>query len=372
MRRRGGLGRGLEALIPSTQSGGEQAQSRQSSGDTDGGNRSPALARGPLAGATLIDVPLDRVDPNPRQPREAFDEDSLQELAASIEAVGVLQPIVVRPLGDRFQIVMGERRVRAAKMADLATIPAVVRLTDEDSLLRDALIENIHREDLNPLEEAAAYEQLLADFDVTHEELATRLGRSRSGITNALRLLKAAPSVQRRIAAGTLSAGHARAVMKLMDHELQERLADRIVAEGLTVRQAEELASRLTGETVGFTDGEAERRSRSRAVPQAPGVVELADRLSDRLDTRVKVQIGKRKGKVLIEFATLDDLQRICDVIGLGNPVSTETMEEDRPPPLDDGGPLPTRSVGTSIAAVSNDPAPSPLSPALGLSAPPS
>jgi ParB family chromosome partitioning protein len=317
MRRRGGLGRGLEALIPSNpQPEGDQEPDRQAADETDGRSRPQVVTRGSFAGTTLIDVPLDRVDPNPRQPRGTFDEESLQELAASVEAVGVLQPIVIRPQDDRFQIIMGERRVRAAKLVGLTTIPAVVRLTGEDSLLRDALIENIHREDLNPLEEAAAYEQLLADFDVTHEELATRVGRSRSGITNALRLLKAAPSVQRRIAAGTLSAGHARAVLKLVEHEQQERLADRIVAEGLTVRQSEELASRLTGETDGAGE-EAEPRARSRAVPQAPGVAELADRLSDRLDTRVKVQIGKRKGKVLIEFATLDDLQRICDVIGL-------------------------------------------------------
>jgi ParB family chromosome partitioning protein len=337
----------------------------------DGAIRSLAHTRGSFAGATLIDAPLDRIDPNPRQPRGTFDEEALQELAASIEAVGVLQPIVVRPRDDRFQIIMGERRVRAAKLADLTTIPAVVRLSEEDSLLRDALIENIHREDLNPLEEAAAYEQLLLDFEVAHEELAARLGRSRSGITNALRLLKAPPSVQRRIAAGTLSAGHARAVMKLLDHEQQERLADRIVAEGLTVRQAEELASRLSGETVGVTDpAEAEQRSRSRAVPQAPGVAELADRLSDRLDTRVKVQIGKRKGKVLIEFATLDDLQRICDVIGLGGLVSTDTAE-DRPPQPDDDGSFTTRSAGASIATMSSDPVHGVLPPAVGLSVPP-
>lgn len=372
MRRRGGLGRGLEALIPSNvQSDGEQAPNRQAGDAADSAGRSQVLARNSFAGATLIDVPLDRLDPNPRQPREAFDEESLRELAASIDAVGVLQPIVVRPLEDRFQIIMGERRVRAAKLVDLTTIPAVVRLTDEDSLLRDALIENIHREDLNPLEEAAAYEQLLADFGVTHEELAGRLGRSRSGITNALRLLKAAPSVQRRIAAGTLSAGHARAVMKLVDHEQQERLADRIVAEGLTVRQAEELASRLTGETVGLADPEAERQSRSRAVPQAPGIADLADRLSDRLDTRVKVQIGKRKGKVLIEFATLDDLQRICDVIGLVDADSTGRANDPHPRPGDDG-PLMTRSVGAGIATVPSDVGPGTLSPAVGLSVPPS
>ena len=373
MRRRGGLGRGLEALIPNNaQTEGEQATNQPAGKEAESTGRSPVVTRASFAGATLIDVPLDRVDPNPRQPREAFDEDALQELAASIEAVGVLQPIVVRPRDDRFQIVMGERRVRAAELANLTTIPAVVRLTEEDSLLRDALIENIHREDLNPLEEAAAYEQLLADFDVTHEELATRLGRSRSGITNALRLLKAAPSVQRRIAAGTLSAGHARAVMKLIDHEQQERLADRIVAEGLTVRQAEELASRLTGETVGTADPEAERRPRARAVPQAPGIAELADRLSDRLDTRVKVQIGKRKGKVLIEFATLDDLQRICDVIGLVTGDSTDEADDPRPQPQPiDDRPLTTRSVGASIVAASDDAAPSALSPALGLSVPP-
>jgi ParB family chromosome partitioning protein len=370
MRRRGGLGRGLEALIPSNpQSEGDQAPNRQAGEDAETTGRSPA--RGSFAGATLIDVPLDRVDPNHRQPREAFDEDALQELAASIEAVGVLQPIVVRPREDRFQIVMGERRVRAAKLANLSTIPAVVRLTEENSLLRDALIENIHREDLNPLEEAAAYEQLLADFDVTHEELAAKIGRSRSGITNALRLLKAAPSVQRRIAAGTLSAGHARAVMKLIDHEQQERLADRIIAEGLTVRQAEELASRLSGESVELPDPEVQRRSRSRAVPQAPGIAELADRLSDRLDTRVKVQIGKRKGKVLIEFATLDDLQRICDVIGLAGIDSADEVAAPTQQP-DDARPVTDRPVRASLTVVSDDKSPSALSPAMGLSVPPS
>jgi ParB family chromosome partitioning protein len=318
MRRRGGLGRGLEALIPSTPQGdGEQSTGGEASGELGGGLRSGVLSRSPLAGTTFIDVPLDRVDPNPRQPRDAFDEESLHELATSIEAVGVLQPIVVRPQEDRFQIVMGERRVRAAKLAGLVTIPAIVRLTEEDHLLRDALIENIHREDLNPLEEAAAYQQLLVDFGVTHEDLASRIGRSRSAITNSIRLLRLAPSVQRRIAAGTLSAGHARAVAKLAEHHHQERLADRIVAEGLTVRQAEELASRMAELREGSVEPGVEHRPRSHPVPQAPGVAELAERLSDRLDTRVRVQIGKRKGKVLIEFATLEDLQRICDAIGL-------------------------------------------------------
>jgi ParB family transcriptional regulator, chromosome partitioning protein len=212
--------------------------------------------------------------------------------------------------------VMGERRVRAARAAGLERIPAIVRTTEDDQLLRDALLENIHREDLNPLEEAAAYEQLLLDFGITQEELAARLGRSRPVIANAMRLLRLPGSVQRRIAARTLSAGHARAVASLEDPVQQERLADRIVAEGLTVRMAEELAQRIkNGEPL--LGPEERARVRVRPAMQAPGMADLAERLSDRLETRVRVQLGKRKGKVLIEFATLDDLQRICDAIGL-------------------------------------------------------
>jgi ParB family chromosome partitioning protein len=268
------------------------------------------------SGPTFEQLLIDRIDPNPRQPRGAFDEEPLQELTASIEAVGVLQPIVVRPNGGRYQIVMGERRVRAAKNAGLERVPAIVRTTEDDQLLRDALLENIHREDLNPLEEAAAYEQLLVDFGITQEELAARLGRSRPVIANAMRLLRLPGSVQRRIAARTLSAGHARAVASLEDPVQQERLADRIVAEGLTVRMAEELAQRIkNGEPLLGPDERA--RVQVRPAMQAPGMVDLAERLSDRLETRVRVQLGKRKGKVLIEFATLDDLQRICDAIGL-------------------------------------------------------
>jgi ParB family chromosome partitioning protein len=222
----------------------------------------------------------------------------------------------VRPSGDRYQIVMGERRARAARAAGLERIPAIVRTTEDDQLLRDALLENIHREDLNPLEEAAAYEQLLLDFGITQEELAARLGRSRPVIANAMRLLRLPGSVQRRIAARTLSAGHARAVASLEDPVQQERLADRIVAEGLTVRMAEELAQRIkNGEPL--LGPEERARARVRPAIQAPGMADLAERLSDRLETRVRVQLGKRKGKVLIEFATLDDLQRICDAIGL-------------------------------------------------------
>jgi ParB family chromosome partitioning protein len=336
MRRRGGLGRGLEALIPATpqddarRDSDEQARHRPL---TDLSQRLAAVETpaGPEAssGPTLYEAPLELLDPNPRQPRETFDEDSLRELTESIEAVGVLQPIVIRPQGDRFQIVMGERRVRAAKAAGLTAIPAVVRMTEDDQLLRDALLENIHRQDLNPLEEAAAYEQLLVDFDVTHEELATRLGRSRPAISNALRLLRLPPSVQRRIAAGTLSAGHARTIAGLQNPEQQERLADRIVAEGLTVRQAEELAQRI--ELGSATLEPVAPKPRSRPTLQAPGMRALEEQLADRLETRVKVQLGKRKGKVLIEFATLEDLQRICDAIGLEVGTSSSTRAPQPP-----------------------------------------
>lgn len=311
MRRRGGLGRGLDALIPSS-----PQENREPAGETAG--REPeAQRRGePSSGPTFEQLSLDRIDPNPRQPRGSFDEEPLQDLTMSIEAVGVLQPIVVRPSGERFQIVMGERRVRAARAAGLERIPAIVRTTEDDQMLRDALLENVHREDLNPLEEAAAYEQLLLDFEITQEELAARLGKSRPVIANAMRLLRLPGSVQRRIAARTLSAGHARAVASLEDPVQQERLADRIVAEGLTVRMAEELAQRIkNGEPLLGPDERA--RVRIRPTMQAPGMADLAERLSDRLETRVRVQLGKRKGKVLIEFATLDDLQRICDAIGL-------------------------------------------------------
>jgi ParB family transcriptional regulator, chromosome partitioning protein len=311
MRRRGGLGRGLEALIPSS-----PQEDREPVAQSAG--QEPVVAQDPeeASGPSFEQLPLDRIDPNPRQPREAFGEESLRDLTVSIEAVGVLQPIVVRPNDERYQIVMGERRVRAARAAGLERIPAIVRTTEDDQLLRDALLENVHREDLNPLEEAAAYEQLLLDFGITQEELAARLGRSRPVIANALRLLRLPGSVQRRIAARTLSAGHARAVASLEDPVQQERLADRIVAEGLTVRMAEELAQRIkNGEPL--LGPEERSRVRGRPAMQAPGMADLAERLSDRLETRVRVQLGKRKGKVLIEFATLDDLQRICDAIGL-------------------------------------------------------
>jgi ParB family transcriptional regulator, chromosome partitioning protein len=311
MRRRGGLGRGLEALIPSSPQDDDRREVRP-----DGPSVEPSGRQADPSAPTFDELPLDRIDPNPRQPREALDEELLRDLSTSIEAVGVLQPVVVRPSGERFQIVMGERRVRAAKAAGLDRIPAIVRTTEDDHLLRDALLENIHREDLSPIEEAAAYEQLLSDFAITQEELAGRLGRSRSVIANTMRLLRLPASVQRRIAARTLSAGHGVAVLSLDDPVQQERLADKIVAEGLTVRMAEELAQRIKrGEPL--LDPSERPRLRVRPVMQAPGMDDLAERLSDRLETRVRVQLGKRKGKVLIEFATLDDLQRICDAIGL-------------------------------------------------------
>jgi ParB family transcriptional regulator, chromosome partitioning protein len=311
MRRRGGLGRGLEALIPSTPQDDREQVAQATEQQPAAGDEAVESS-----GPSFEQLPLARIDPNPRQPRGSFDEEQMHDLTASIEAVGVLQPIVVRPSGDRYQIVMGERRVRAARAAGLDRIPAIVRTTEDDQLLRDALLENIHREDLNPLEEAAAYEQLLLDFGITQEELAARLGRSRPVIANAMRLLRLPGSVQRRIAARTLSAGHARAVASLEDPVQQERLADRIVAEGLTVRMAEELAQRIkNGEPL--LGPEERARVRARPTMQAPGMADLAERLSDRLETRVRVQLGKRKGKVLIEFATLDDLQRICDAIGL-------------------------------------------------------
>ena len=311
MRRRGGLGRGLDALIPTS-----PQEDREPAVETIAQGLRTEERVPVSSGPTFEQLSLDRIDPNPRQPRGSFDEESLQELTMSIEAVGVLQPIVVRPSDERYQIVMGERRVRAARAAGLERIPAIVRTTEDNQMLRDALLENVHREDLNPLEEAAAYEQLLLDFGITQEELAARLGRSRPVIANAMRLLRLPGSVQRRIAARTLSAGHARAVASLEDSVQQERLADRIVAEGLTVRMAEELAQRIkNGEPLLGPDERA--RVRVRPTLQAPGMADLAERLSDRLETRVRVQLGKRKGKVLIEFATLDDLQRICDAIGL-------------------------------------------------------
>ena len=252
---------------------------------------------------------------NPRQPRQVFDEEALSELVHSIREFGLLQPIVVRAVKDsatgaRYQIVMGERRWRAAQEAGLATIPAIVRETGDDDLLRDALLENIHRVQLNPLEEAAAYQQLLDEFGVTHDELAARIGRSRPLITNMIRLLKLPIAVQRRVAAGVLSAGHARALLSLeAGPEAQEELATRIVAEGLSVRATEEAV------TLANRSGAATPTAPRRKPIQMPGLQDVADRLSTAFDTRVTVSLGKRKGKIVVEFGSVDDLQRILDVM---------------------------------------------------------
>jgi ParB family chromosome partitioning protein len=253
------------------------------------------------------------IEPNAKQPRHVFDEEALEELKTSIKEVGLLQPVVVREIGDgRYELVMGERRWRAAQAVGKDTIPAIVRDTRDDAMLRDALLENIHRANLNPLEEAAAYQQLLEEFGATHEELARRIGRSRPQISNTIRLLNLPAPVQRRVAAGVLSAGHARALLGLDDSDAQEQLALRIVAEGLSVRATEEIVSLIVA------DGPAKKAAPARrAKVHAPALNDLADRLSDRFDTRVKVDIGRNKGKITIEFATVDDLERIVGMIGL-------------------------------------------------------
>jgi ParB family chromosome partitioning protein len=237
----------------------------------------------------------------------------MEELKSSITEVGILQPIVVRQLmADRYELVMGERRWRAAQALGRDLIPAIIRDTRDDAMLRDALLENIHRANLNPLEEAAAYQQLLEEFEVTHEELARRIGRSRPQISNTIRLLNLPAVVQRRVAAGVLSAGHARALLSIEDAEQQEMIAQKIVAEGLSVRATEELAALAAAEGPAKT-----ATPKRRARPHAPALVDLADRLSDRFDTRVKVDLGRSKGKITIEFATVDDLERIVGIIGV-------------------------------------------------------
>ncbi|WP_445167825.1 ParB/RepB/Spo0J family partition protein [Mycolicibacterium sp. Dal123E01] len=311
---KGGLGRGLASLIPT--------------GPADGGPRLGAAAADvvigggtPLGadsvGAVYREIDPSAIEPNPRQPRQVFDEEALAELVHSIREFGLMQPIVVRAVPDlapgaprRYQLVMGERRWRAAQEAGLATIPAIVRETAEDNLLRDALLENIHRVQLNPLEEAAAYQQLLEEFEVTHDELASRIGRSRPVITNMIRLLRLPIAVQRRVAAGVLSAGHARALLSLeAGPEAQEELAARIIAEGLSVRATEEavtLANR--------SDPKAPVAPRRKPI-QMPGLQDVAERLSSTFDTRVTVSLGKRKGKIVVEFGSVDDLQRIVDMM---------------------------------------------------------
>jgi ParB family transcriptional regulator, chromosome partitioning protein len=330
--KRRGLGRGLGSLIPT---GPEPGTTRTGErpvdvffGDrdepTDGsGADGPAPVvdlNGLVAvpGAHFAEIPVGQISPNPKQPRQVFDEDEMAELVHSIKEIGVLQPVVVRPApgaapdgsGAQYELIMGERRWRASQLAGLDAVPAIVRETAEDDLLRDALLENLHRSQLNPLEEAAAYQQLLDDFGCTHDELASRIGRSRPQISNTLRLLRLPPLVQRRVAAGVLSAGHARALLALDDSAAMERLAQRIVAEGLSVRSVEEI--------VAVGEDRAPSARQPRPGTRMAVLDDLAARLSDRLDTRVKIALGRRKGRLTVEFATVDDLQRIVSQIAPG------------------------------------------------------
>jgi ParB family chromosome partitioning protein len=301
--RRGGLGKGLGALIPTGPASSPLLAAVEAPvpalQDVDSG---PAE----VPGATFRELPVSMIRPNPRQPRQVFDDEPHEELMSSIKEFGLLQPIVVRPGGDGdYELVVGERRWRAAADAGLETIPAIIRETADDAMLRNALLENLHRVQLNPLEEAAAYRQLLDEFGTTHEELAQRIGRSRSQVTNTIRLLNLPVPVQRRVAAGVLSAGHARALLTLDDSAAQDELAGRIVAEGMSVRAVEELVA-LAGQERPATP----RASRGPRAT-APALTDLADRLSDTFDTRVKVELGRRKGKIVVEFASVDDLERI-------------------------------------------------------------
>jgi ParB family chromosome partitioning protein len=305
---RRGLGRGLGSLIPTAPVEDETGEEpTAAAAHADG---APELVR--PEGSWFAELPADQIQPNQVQPRQVFDEDAMAELVHSIREVGLLQPIVVRQLGpERYELVMGERRLRASKQAGLARIPAIVRSTADEAMLRDALLENIHRAQLNPLEEAAAYQQLLEEFEVTHDELARRLGRSRPQVSNTIRLLNLSIPVQRRVAAGVLSAGHARALLGLEDGQAQDEIAARIVAEGLSVRATEELVAL---HAAGHAAVKTHRKAPAPRIA-APAASELADKLSDLFDTKVRVDIGRRKGKVSIEFASIDDLERIVAVM---------------------------------------------------------
>lgn len=332
MSRRSGLGRGLAALIPPSEpeedrDGGPppppedlgQGEDLETAGSVPPAPPPGSPSDAPQAvavQATLAELAPDVIVPNPRQPREVFDEEEIEGLAVSLADVGMLQPIVVRPMGEgRYELIAGERRLRAAKLAGLDHVPAVVRHTEDIGLLKEALVENIHRVQLNPLEEAAAYQQLLAEFSFTQEELAERIGKSRPSISNTLRLLGLPPGVQRRVAAGVLSAGHAKALLALESATDQERLADRIVAEGLSVRGAEE-AVRVR--LLDHEDPAPRSRGGSQQRLVAPGLVDLQDDLSDALEARVRITMGARKGKLTVEFASVDDLERIVAVIAGG------------------------------------------------------
>ena len=287
--RKGGLGRGLDALIPTTTTG------------------EVTNSEGVIAG-TALEVDINSVQPNSKQPRTYFDEEALKELAASIKEVGVMQPPVVRKIGeDKYELIMGERRLRASKLAGLKTIPVILRASQDNEMLREALLENIHRSQLNPLEEAAAYQNLINDFEYTHDEVAQKIGKSRSLVTNTLRLLNLPASVQRRVAIGVLSAGHARALLSLIDTSEIEALANRIVAEGLSVRATEEI--------VAMHDGKGKKEKHREKAQLNPALKALGDELGNKLDTRVNIELGKEKGRITIEFADESDLRRIAQIL---------------------------------------------------------
>lgn len=346
--KRRALGRGLGALIPSAPAGGanrpvdvffpDQKTSDDRSSAASGPLGSPSYqppaetsrdgqsgaiegetqGLAPVPGAEFAEIDVNAIRPNPKQPRTIFDQDHMAELVHSIKEIGVLQPIVVRRIpkdqlvegdGKQFELIMGERRWRATIEADLPTVPSIIKETHDDDLLRDALLENLHRSQLNPLEEAAAYQQLLDDFGCTQEQLATRIGRSRPQISNTLRLMKLPPLVQRRVAAGVISAGHARALLGMADAASMERMAQRIVAEGLSVRTVEEL--------VALGEGSAPTKPRRpRAGSRHPQLDEFTAGLSDHLETRVNIALGQRKGKITVEFASMEDLRRILGIMG--------------------------------------------------------
>jgi ParB family chromosome partitioning protein len=324
MAKRTGLGRGIGALIPTSETSSEarpvdvffpgapvddtagMASTRALEPDESAESREGLVE---VPGARLAQIDPHAIVPNPRQPRTHFDADDLAELVHSVREFGVLQPVVVRDVGDgTFELIMGERRTRAAREAGLTSIPAVIRDTADEHLLRDALLENLHRSELNPLEEASAYQQLLSDFGITQEELASRIGRSRPQISNTIRLLKLPLPVQQRVAAGVLTAGHARAILSLDDAAAMQRLADKIVNEDLSVRAAEAAAK--------APDAGRARPAKPQAGARRAHLDEVAERLGDRLNTRVKISLGSRKGQISIDFASIQDLNRILDEIG--------------------------------------------------------
>lgn len=319
MARLGGLGKGLGALIPAGEAGSD-----------DDGTDAPVLA----------ELPIDSIVPNPHQPRVHFDEESLSDLTASIREIGVIQPVLVRPVGDHYELLAGERRWRAARRAGLATVPAVVRATDDLGSVERALIENLHRQDLTPLEEAAAYQQLIEDFSLTHEQVASRVGKSRSAITNTLRLMSLPPSIQHLLADGRLSAGHARALLGTPDRAFQEQLARRASTEGWSVRAVEEaVRDRASGFSPLADDGSEAADGSAPLAPapagtkrtsrlRPPGLLELEDLLAERLSTKVNVSMGTKRGKLVIEFADLEDLERLYHLMNGGDSGHSTTKSD--------------------------------------------